>query len=115
MSPATAAPSKHAILSLYHSTLRVSNSFSSYNFRNYFLKRARENFRAMQEADDTSALSKQYSEAVKELAVLRRSAIVNQLYGGWRLAVEDENAKKGMKSAEEETQGEETIRERGVN
>ena len=69
----------------------------------------------LQEADDTSALSKQYSEAVKELAVLRRSAIVNQLYGGWRLAVEDENAKKGMKSAEEETQGDETIRERGVN
>ncbi|KAL1667457.1 hypothetical protein GGF50DRAFT_124786 [Schizophyllum commune] len=115
MSPAAAAPSKHAILSLYHSTLRVSNSFSSYNFRNYFLRRARENFRAMQEADDTSALSKQYSEAVKELAVLRRSAIVNQLYGGWRLAVEDGNAKKGMKSAEEETQGDETIRERGVN
>ena len=46
---------------------------------------------------------------------MRRSAIVNQLYGGWRLAVEDENAKKGMKSAEEETQGDETIRERGVN
>ena len=69
----------------------------------------------LQEADDSSALSKQYSEAVKELAVLRRSAIVNQLYGGWRLAVEDENAKKGMKSAGEETQGDETIRERGVN
>ena len=29
-----------------------------------------------------------YNEAVAELAVLRRSAIVNQLYGGWRLAVE---------------------------
>ncbi|KAL1742338.1 hypothetical protein HDZ31DRAFT_43448 [Schizophyllum fasciatum] len=115
MSPATAAPSKHAILSLYHSTLRVSNSFSSYNFRNYFLRRARENFRSMQEANDSSALSKQYAEAVKELAVLRRSAIVNQLYGGWRLAVEDEKVKKGLKSAAEETHGEEVIRERGVN
>lgn len=29
-----------------------------------------------------------YSEAVRDLAVLRRSAIVNQLYGGWKLAVE---------------------------
>jgi len=29
-----------------------------------------------------------YAEAVKELTVLRRSAIVNQLYGGWTLAVE---------------------------
>ena len=29
-----------------------------------------------------------YSEVVKENAVLRRSAVVNQLYGGWKLAVE---------------------------
>jgi LYR motif-containing protein 4 len=29
-----------------------------------------------------------YSEVVKESAVLRRSAVVNQLYGGWKLAVE---------------------------
>ena len=31
-----------------------------------------------------------HSEAVKELNVLRRSAIVNQLYGGWTLAVENQ-------------------------
>jgi hypothetical protein len=29
-----------------------------------------------------------YAEAVKEHTVLQRSAIVNQLYGGWKLAVE---------------------------
>jgi LYR motif-containing protein 4 len=39
---------------------------------------------------DPARVSLLYSDAVKELAVLRRSAIVNQLYGGWRLAVEDE-------------------------
>ena len=33
-------------------------------------------------------LSFAYEEAVKELEVLRRSAVVNQLYGGRRLAVE---------------------------
>jgi hypothetical protein len=31
-----------------------------------------------------------YAEAVKESAVLRRSAIVNQLYGGWKLSIEVE-------------------------
>ena len=36
-----------------------------------------------------------YTDAVKELAVLRRSAIVNQLYGGWRLAVESESESNG--------------------
>ena len=39
-----------------------------------------------------------YSEAVKENAVLRRSAVVNQIYGGWKLAVE---AKKLEEQPEE--------------
>lgn len=34
-----------------------------------------------------------YSEAAAELSVLRRSAIVNQLYGGWKLAIEDPHTK----------------------
>lgn len=39
-------------------------------------------------------LSSMYTEAVKELAVLKRSAIVNQLYGGWKLAVETQKPKR---------------------
>ena len=44
----------------------------------------------MQTEQDPARLSLLYSDAVKELAVLRRGAIVNQLYGGRRLAVEVE-------------------------
>ncbi|KAF9224967.1 hypothetical protein BS17DRAFT_59038 [Gyrodon lividus] len=84
-------PSPRAILSLYSSTLRVARSFSSYNFRHYFLLRAKEDFRNMQSEKDPAKLSLAYNEAVKELAVLRRSAVVNQLYGGWRLAVEEQS------------------------
>jgi len=40
---------------------------------------------------DPAKLSLAYNEAVKELEVLRRSAVVNQVYGGWRLAVEQQN------------------------
>jgi len=40
---------------------------------------------------DSAKLSLAYNEAVKELDVLRRSAVVNQVYGGWRLAVEQQN------------------------
>ncbi|KAH7872626.1 uncharacterized protein C8R40DRAFT_1162080 [Lentinula edodes] len=83
-------PSRRAILSLYHSTLRTSKSFSSYNFRNYFIRRTKDTFRTIQSESDPARIQSQYSEAVRELAVLRRSAIVNQLYGGWRLAVEDQ-------------------------
>ncbi|KAF8892956.1 hypothetical protein BD779DRAFT_1620877 [Infundibulicybe gibba] len=87
---AVAPPSRRAILSLYTSLLRTSRSFSSYNFREYFLQRTRENFKAAQAESDPAKLAAFYSEGKKELAVLRRSAIVNQLYGGWRLAIEDE-------------------------
>ena len=43
-----------------------------------------------------------YSEVVKECAVLRRSAVVNQLYSGWKLAVE-------MKQVEEQPETIKTI------
>ncbi|KAF9027496.1 hypothetical protein BDZ89DRAFT_1015561 [Hymenopellis radicata] len=82
------APSKQAILQLYHSSLRTSRSFSSYNFRNYFVQKTKDTFRGIQSESDPSRVSSMYSEAVRDLAVLRRSAIVNQLYGGWKLAVE---------------------------
>jgi len=82
------APSPRAILSLYSSTLRTARSFSSYNFRLYFLRRTKNTFRAIQNESDPAKVQAFYAEAVKELAVLKRSAIVNQLYGGWRLVVE---------------------------
>ncbi|KAJ3789406.1 hypothetical protein GGU11DRAFT_677968 [Lentinula aff. detonsa] len=83
-------PSRRAILSLYHSTLRTSKSFSSYNFRNYFIRRSKDTFRVIQSESDPARVKSLYAEATRELAALRRSAIVNQLYGGSRLAVEDQ-------------------------
>ncbi|KAG1886741.1 hypothetical protein F4604DRAFT_1917572 [Suillus subluteus] len=84
-------PSRKAILSLYASTLRTAKSFSSYNFRNYFVSRTQDTFRGMQAEQDSTTLSQAYDKVVKELAVLRRSAVLNQLYGGSRLAVEEQN------------------------
>jgi len=48
----------------------------------------------MQQERDPQKLRMMYSDAVNELAVLRRSAIVNQLYGGWRLAVEGQREER---------------------
>ena len=39
-------------------------------------------------------ISNMYNDAVKELAVLKRSAIVNRLYGGWKVAVETQSPKR---------------------
>ena len=143
-------PSRQAVLSLYHNMLRTSQSFSSYNFREYFVRRTKDTFRTMQvispffffafiyfpslsfffffsfyvhqpsfsllwnsffffsfsnhtsftdfffflppfnnqNESDPEKLRSMYSDALKESAVLTRSAVVNQLYGGWKLAVE---------------------------
>lgn len=43
-----APPTKQALLNLYSSTLRTSRSFSSYNFRQYFVNRTKSTFRDIQ-------------------------------------------------------------------
>jgi 3-deoxy-D-manno-octulosonic-acid transferase len=68
--------------------LRSSQSFSSYNFREYFVRRTKDSFRSMQNETDPERLRSLYAEAIKESTVLKRSSIVNQLYGGWKLAIE---------------------------
>ncbi|KAG2157094.1 hypothetical protein DEU56DRAFT_867186 [Suillus clintonianus] len=83
-------PARKVVLGLYSSTLRTAKSFSSYNFRNYFVRRTKDTFRGMQAEQDPIKFSQAYNEAVKELSVLRRCAVMNQLYGGERLAVEEQ-------------------------
>jgi hypothetical protein len=41
-----------------------------------------------QAEEDPQRLRHMYDSAVKDLTILRRSAVVNQLYGGWKLSVE---------------------------
>ncbi|KAI0652185.1 hypothetical protein C8Q79DRAFT_1005411 [Trametes meyenii] len=84
------APTKQSLRHLYHSMLRTSQSFSSYNFREYFVRRTKSTFREIQSETDAAKLAAFYDEQARELAVLKRSAVVNQLYGGWRVAVEKE-------------------------
>lgn len=85
-------PSRTAVLALYASTLRAARAFGSYNFRYYFVRRTRDNFRSMQGVSDPLEITRAYNEAVDQLAMLRRSAVVNQLYGRSRLPVERETA-----------------------
>ncbi|KAF8268338.1 hypothetical protein EI94DRAFT_1682936 [Lactarius quietus] len=87
-------PSAKSILQLYTQTLRTARSFSSYNFREYFIRRAKCTFKEIQGERDPARVAVLCSEAAKELTSLRRSAIVNQLYGGWTLAVEKQKLQR---------------------
>ncbi|KIM67761.1 hypothetical protein SCLCIDRAFT_1209890 [Scleroderma citrinum Foug A] len=84
-------PTRRALLGLYASTLRAARTFRSYNFRNYFMQRTRDNFRTMLVESDPTKVSHAYEQAVSELMVLRRSAVVNQIYGGLPLCIEEES------------------------
>ncbi|KII91755.1 hypothetical protein PLICRDRAFT_105698 [Plicaturopsis crispa FD-325 SS-3] len=87
----SAPPTRQALMSLYTNMLRTSRSFDSYNFRQYFVRKTKDTFKDIQSEQDPAKVSAMYADAVKELAVLRRSAIVNQLYGGPKLAVENQS------------------------
>ena len=106
-------PSAKSILQLYTQTLRTARSFSSYNFREYFIRRAKGTFKDIQVCSssfyvarrfnysslgqgekDPARVAVLYSDAARELTSLRRSAIVNQLYGGWTLAVEKQKLQR---------------------
>ncbi|KAH9174810.1 hypothetical protein EDB89DRAFT_2067361 [Lactarius sanguifluus] len=87
-------PSAKSILQLYAQTLRTAKSFSSYNFREYFIRRTKSTFKEIQGEKDPVRVSALYSEAARDLTSLKRSAIVNQLYGGWTLAVEKQNLQR---------------------
>ncbi|SOV08129.1 uncharacterized protein UDID_03940 [Ustilago sp. UG-2017a] len=62
-------PTKGQILNLYRRYLRTSQSFSSYNFRTYFLRRSRDMFRSTllpsSQAAQSSLFSKQGSTTAK--------------------------------------------------
>ena len=49
---------------------------------------------SVQNETDPAKLSTFYNEKTKELAVLKRSAIVNQLYGGRQLVVEKQSEQR---------------------
>jgi hypothetical protein len=137
--------------------LRSSQSFSSYNFREYFIQRTKDSFREIQvrslllpiffvsfscpdepcppsplnanvlldtysthprllkqqAESDPTRLSTLYAAAQRESGVIRRSAIVNQLYGGPKLAVELQD--KEVEAREMEGHALETGLERGNN
>ncbi|GAA6019420.1 hypothetical protein JCM11491_004822 [Sporobolomyces phaffii] len=105
------------LVALYKEQLRVANSFQSYNFKQYFVRRTRDKFRAELPAlfddnfnssaaaapatpaapTDASAtpplpsderLKAWYEASLAELAVMARSAIVNGMYEAPKLVVE---------------------------
>jgi len=83
-----ASPTRMQVLSLYKNHLRASNSFYSYNFREYFLRNTRQRFRTHQSETDSTRIKGLYEDGLRELDVIRHAAAMNRLYAGPQLVVE---------------------------
>ncbi|KAF8510518.1 hypothetical protein BU17DRAFT_55308 [Hysterangium stoloniferum] len=83
-------PSRTSLLHLYGSLLRTSRSFSSYNFRTYFVRKTKRVWREFQAETHPSPERVQqfYRDNLNDLAALQRSSVVNSIYGGRKLVVE---------------------------
>ncbi|KAJ9123969.1 hypothetical protein QFC22_000760 [Naganishia vaughanmartiniae] len=74
--------------------MTASSRFSSYNFSQYFARRAKLAFEPYLQtenapkATNTEELARFYKDKTEELEVLRRSAEVNRMYEGPRLVIE---------------------------
>mmetsp|Transcript_75199 Transcript_75199/g.212684 ORF Transcript_75199/g.212684 Transcript_75199/m.212684 type:complete len:88 (+) Transcript_75199:75-338(+) len=73
------------VVRLYRAVLRAAGSFSDYNFRHYFQRRAREDFRAFEAgwrrgAVDAAGREEFMLAGNKQLGMLKRQGILSQLY-----------------------------------
>ncbi len=86
--------SKEAV-QLYRSLLRSSRKFTQYNFREYFLRRTREDFRAHKAETDPAKISNLLQRGKQELEVIDRQGTLSSLFSESRQhVIEMKNAKK---------------------
>ncbi|GAA5807139.1 hypothetical protein MFLAVUS_000490 [Mucor flavus] len=77
------------VLSLYRNFIRHGNKFSSYNFRDYTVRRSRDAFRANMTETSSEKIASFIAKAEQELAVVKRQAAISQMYtNGEHLVVE---------------------------
>ncbi|EWS76501.1 complex 1 protein, LYR family protein (macronuclear) [Tetrahymena thermophila SB210] len=71
---------KIQVLQLFKETLRAGFGFKDYNFRNYIVRRAKEDFRKYSALTDQNEIAKQIQFAKEQLELLQRQKIIQNLY-----------------------------------
>jgi hypothetical protein len=74
------AAQRAQILRLFRQTLKAAAEFETYNFREYFTRRAHDQFRQIQTEKQASAVESFLTRATSELEVIKRQAKVNKLF-----------------------------------
>ncbi|VDM24251.1 unnamed protein product [Hydatigera taeniaeformis] len=68
--------------------LRASNNFTDYNFRTYFTRRIKEEFRKHEHSKSSEEQDKFIAEAEKILGILQRQSALSNFYRGLKLPIE---------------------------
>ncbi|QPG77110.1 hypothetical protein FOA43_004513 [Brettanomyces nanus] len=77
--------SRTQVLQLYRNLLRASHEFESYNFREFFLRKTRKDFKQFRGVEDNK---KFYKEGLKQLGIIRRQSMISQMYPFEKMVVE---------------------------
>lgn len=75
-----AIPTRLQILSLYRDILRHARLFKDYNYRQYVVRVAREDFHKHAHDQDPATIESLWTRAVKEAGVVRRQSLLSQIY-----------------------------------
>jgi hypothetical protein len=86
--------SKSQALQLYKALIRESKKFPAYNFRQYALRKIRDSFRETKHLSDKNVIMQKLEEGTKSLEVIKRQAIVGQLYSTDKLVIEHQAPQK---------------------
>lgn len=84
----TSAPSRIQVLHMYKEFIRSANKMQNYNFREYFLRKARDTFHDNKDVQDSAKLAQLFLEAEKDLGVLKRQSVISNMYTFDKLVVE---------------------------
>ncbi|KAL7632813.1 UNVERIFIED_CONTAM: hypothetical protein RMT77_016879 [Armadillidium vulgare] len=76
------------MLSVYKQLLRESQKFSSYNYREYALKRIKDGFKEYKDVTDEKKLLALRNSALENLQVIKRQVLIGQMYSAAPLVIE---------------------------
>ena len=71
---------KSETLKLYKNLLSGSKKFHSFNFRTYFIRRTKEEFRKNKDITDQAKIQELIKKAKENNEVIQRQALINSLY-----------------------------------
>ncbi|XP_058801293.1 LYR motif-containing protein 4 [Phymastichus coffea] len=82
------ACSRKAILELYRDLIKESKKWSSYNYREYALRKVRHDFQQYKSLNDVSQIQECYRKGLESLEMLKRQVIIGNLYKTDKLVIE---------------------------